>query len=76
MAEENILITDEEKAFNQDAVMKRGFYHVEVFDSNVEKVDERFDILAWNRREAYVDVMNKVKPHKSWDATRIRNHVS
>ena len=57
-------------------VMKRGHYDVQVFDGNGNEVDRRCDVIAWTRREAYFDVMNEMKAHKTWDATRIKDHVS
>ena len=57
-------------------VMKRGHYDVQVFDENGNEVDRRNNIVAWTRREAYFEVMNEMKLHKTWDSTRVKDHVS
>ena len=57
-------------------VMKRGYYDVQGFDEDGNEVDRRNNIVAWTRREAYFDVMNDMKPHKTWDSTRVKDHVS
>lgn len=46
---------------------KKTIYKVIVYDIDGNKVDEKANILAWNRREAYFEVMNKLKPHRTWD---------
>ena len=57
-------------------VMKRGYYDVQGFDENGNEVDRRNGIVAWTRREAYFEVMNDMKTHKTWDSTRVKDYVS
>ncbi len=44
-------------------------YDVRVFDRHGNIVDGLNGILAWNRREAYFEVMNSLLPHETWDAS-------
>lgn len=47
---------------------KQKYYTVIVYNQNNQEVDIRENVLAWNRREAYFEVMNEMKLHNSWDA--------
>ncbi len=49
---------------------KKVTYIVKVFDGAENEVD-RATVTAWNRREAYYEVMNKLKTHKLWDTEEL-----
>ena len=67
---------DKDLIESRQDIMLCGFYHVEVFGEDGNKVDERHDVIACTRREAYFDVMNDLKPHSTWDATRVKKYVA
>jgi hypothetical protein len=49
-----------------------GLYHVEVFDKDGNKIDEAW-VEDYTRRSAYFEVMGQLKPHSTFDSTRIKN---
>jgi len=43
-------------------------YHIEVFNEIGTKVDEKSNVPAWTRWEAYISVASSLKSHSKWDA--------
>lgn len=50
---------------------KPGLYKVRVFKGGKQIAVTK--AVAWTRRDAYIDCGDRLPPHETWDAERIRN---
>lgn len=50
--------------------MKPGLHTVMVFDEADNCIGMAENVIAWNRREAYFTMMNRLAKHVTWDAWR------
>lgn len=49
-------------------MQERQVYTVVAYDKDKNEIDRIDNVRAWNRREAYFEVMHDLKEHKTWDA--------